>query len=87
MKSFLIRQQLDSVHALTAVTALAIDHDRLRQLFQPEPSVALRIAFQLGEDERRQHNYVIGLGRASAAERIATMLLEFNGRLVRADLS
>ena len=48
--------------------------------------MALRIAFQLGEDERRLHNYVIGLGRANAAERMATMLLELHGRLGRAGL-
>lgn len=86
VKSFLLRQQPDSVHALTAATARTIDHQRLRRLFETEPSLALRIAFQLGEDERRLHNYVIGLGRAKAAERIATMLVEFHGRLVRGGL-
>lgn len=86
VKSFLLTEQPDSVHGLTQATVLAIRHDRLRQLFESEPSVALRIAFQLAEDERRLHNYVIGLGRANAEERIATMLLELNGRLVRAGL-
>ena len=86
MKSFLLTEQPDSVISLGLTTALAIRHDRLRQLFETEPSVALRIAFQLGEDERRLHNYVIGLGRANASERIATMLLELHGRLARAGL-
>jgi CRP/FNR family transcriptional regulator, anaerobic regulatory protein len=85
--SFLVTEQLDSVHSLSDATVLAIRHDRLRELFESEPSVALRIAFQLGEDERRLHNYVIGLGRANAAERIAMMLLEFHGRLTRAGLA
>src|SRR5206468_2582370 len=39
-----------------------------------------------GEDERRLHNYVIGLGRADAEERLAMMLVEFHGRLARAGL-
>ena len=86
VKSFLLTEQPDSVISLGPTTALAIRHDRLRQLFETEPSVALRIAFQLGEDERRLHNYVIGLGRAKASERIATMLLELHGRLARAGL-
>ena len=86
VKSFLLTEQPDSVISLGPTAALAIRHDRLRQLFETEPSVALRIAFQLGEDERRLHNYVIGLGRANASERIATMLLELHGRLARAGL-
>jgi CRP/FNR family transcriptional regulator len=85
--SFLVTEQLDSVHSLSDATVLAIRHDRLRELFESEASVALRIAFQLGEDERRLHNYMIGLGRANAAERIAMMLLEFHGRLTRAGLA
>jgi CRP/FNR family transcriptional regulator, anaerobic regulatory protein len=87
VKSFLLTEQPDSVISLGPTTALAIRHDRLRQLFETEPSVALRIAFQLGEDERRLHNYVIGLGRANAAERLATMLLELHGRLARVGLA
>jgi len=83
VKSFLLTEQPDSVHALTNSTVLTLQHDRLRELFETKPSVALRIAFQLGEDERRLHNYVIGLGRANAAERIAMMLVELHGRLAR----
>ena len=87
VKSFLVTEQPDSVNSLSDATVLTIRHDRLRELFESEPSVALRIAFQLGEDERRLHNYVIGLGRANAAERIAMMLLEFHVRLTRAGLT
>src|SRR5215207_7162248 len=87
VKSFLVTEQPDSVHCLSDATVLTIRHDRLRELFESEPSVALRVAFQLGEDERRLHNYVIGLGRANAEERIATMLIEFHGRLVCRGLS
>ena len=86
MKSFFSGSSRDSIHALTAATVVSMKHDRLRRLFEIEPTVALRVAFQLGEEERRLHNYVIGLGRASAAERIATMLIELHGRLVRAGL-
>ena len=88
VKSFLLTEQPDSVVSLgPATAALAMRHDRLRELFTAEPSVALRIAFQLGEDERRLHNYVIGLGRANAAERLSMMLIELHGRLARVGLA
>ena len=77
----------DSLTALSTATALTINHDRLRDLFGSQPSVALRMVFQLGEDERRLHNYITALGRANAAERIASMLVGFHSRLVRAGLS
>jgi CRP/FNR family transcriptional regulator, anaerobic regulatory protein len=87
VKSMLSTEPPDAVVALSNVTALAIKHDRLQQLFAAEPSVALRLAFQLGEDERRLHNYLIALGRGNAEERIATMLLELHGRLLLAGIT
>lgn len=87
VKSFLLREQPDSITALSTATAIAINHDRLRELFNAQPNVALRVAFQLGEDERRLHNYVTGLGRANAAERISMMLVELHGRLAGIGLS
>ena len=86
VKSMLLNEQPDSVVSLSHATALSIKSDRLQQLFAAEPSVALRIAFQLGEDERRLHNYLIALGRGSAEERLATMLIELHGRLLLAGL-
>jgi CRP-like cAMP-binding protein len=38
------------------------------------------------EDERRLHNWVVGLGRGDAEERIAAMLLDFRWRLGRLGL-
>jgi CRP-like cAMP-binding protein len=84
VKSLFLTEKPDSIHSLGDAIVQTISHQRLRELFESEPSVALRIAFQLGEDERRLHNYIIGLGRASAAERIAAMLLDLHGRLGRA---
>ena len=42
--------------------------------------------WQLAEDERRLHNWVIALGRGRAVERIATLMLDFRGRLTQAGL-
>ena len=87
VKSFLLTEQPDAVQCLSNATVLTIHHERFRELFQSEPSVALRVAFQLGEDERRLHNYVVGLGRGIAAERIALLLLEMRGRLCRTGMT
>jgi CRP-like cAMP-binding protein len=87
VKSMLLTEQPDALVAFSNVTALATKHDRLHELFAAEPSVALRVAFQLGEDERRLHNYLIALGRGNAEERIATMLLELHGRLLLAGIA
>jgi CRP-like cAMP-binding protein len=42
--------------------------------------------FQLAEDERRLHSWVVALGRGDAAERIAAMLLDLRLRLRRIGL-
>jgi CRP-like cAMP-binding protein len=83
VKSMLLREQPDTVECLTDVTLNAIDHEQARRLVETNGKIALRMLFQLGEDERRLHNWVVGLGRGSADERIATMLLDFRGRLRR----
>jgi CRP/FNR family transcriptional regulator, anaerobic regulatory protein len=44
------------------------------------------VMFQLAEDERRLHNWVVGLGRSDAEARIAAMLLDFWWRLRRLGL-
>ena len=86
IESLFVTEQPDTVVSFGNVTVLAIHRDRLRELFESDPSVALRIAFQLAEDQRRLHNHMIGLGRASATEHIAMMLLELHGRLGRTGL-
>ena len=86
VKSMFLREQPDSIECLSGVTVNAIDHEQLRRLVENNGHIALRVIFQLGEDERRLHNWVIGLGRGNAEERIATMLLDFRGRLHRLGL-
>jgi CRP-like cAMP-binding protein len=86
VKNMLMREQPDTIECLTDVTVNAIDHEQARRLVETNGRIALRMLFQLGEDERRLHNWVIGLGRGNADERIAVMLLDFRGRLHRAGL-
>jgi CRP-like cAMP-binding protein len=86
VKALLFAEQPDAIEALTDVTMNAIAQDRLRLLAAEEPDVALRLMLQLAEDERRLHSWVIGLGRGTADEKMAAMLLDFRGRLRRIGL-
>jgi CRP/FNR family transcriptional regulator, anaerobic regulatory protein len=86
VKSMLLREQPDSVECLSSVTVDVIEHTQARRLVESNGPIALRMLFQLGEDERRLHNWAVGLGRGNAEERIATMLLDFRGRLQRIGL-
>jgi len=86
VKSMLLERQPDSVECLTDVVAQSIDAGALSKLAEANYAVALRIMFQLGEDERRRDNWVSALGKADAEQRLADMLLDLRGRLHRLGL-
>ena len=85
VKSMLLDVQPDSIVALTEGKVSSIDRRAVQDLAARNPDVALHLMFQLGEDERRLHNWTIALGRP-ALERIGLMLLDFHGRLHRLGL-
>ena len=84
IKSMLLERQPDTIECLTDAQVRTIDHKRLLELVAQDHAVSVRIMFQLGEDERRLHNWVAALGKGSAEERIATLLLDLRGRLHQA---
>jgi len=83
IESLFVTEQPDAVISFGKATVLAIHHDRVRELFESDPSVALQIASQLAGDERRLRDHMVGLGRANATEHIAMTLLELDARLGR----
>jgi CRP-like cAMP-binding protein len=87
VKNMLMREQPDTIECLTAVMMDSIDHEQARRLVETNGRIALRMLLQLGEDERRLHNWGIGLGRGNAEERVAVMLLDFRRRLHRIGLA
>ncbi len=87
IKSMLLERQPDTIECLTNVSVRTIDHRRLRELVAQDGAIAMRVMFQLAEDERRLHNWIAALGRGHADERIATLLLDLRGRLSRAGLA
>ena len=86
VKALFLDRQPDTIACISDVTADRLDHRTAFDLFAHDPSVAARLAFQLGEDERRLHNWNVGLGCADARERIAFMYVELYGRLKRLGL-
>lgn len=84
LKAMFLAEQPDGIYALSAVTAAIVDQARLRDAMLTNPDIAIRIAFQMSDEERRLHNRVVRLGQGDAAERVAAMLVALRGRLVRA---
>jgi CRP-like cAMP-binding protein len=82
VKTLVMHTQPDAVIALTSATIGSIDCKTARELAARDPNVALRLMFQLGEDERRLHNWTVALSRP-AVERIALLLLDLRGRFER----
>lgn len=81
IKSAFVAAHPDAVVALSDVTVERLEQQRLREAFQTDPEIALRCTWQIVEEERRLHNWVVSLGQGSAEERIAHVLLEFSLRL------
>jgi CRP-like cAMP-binding protein len=87
LKTMLLDRQPDSIQCLATARVQALGYMEALQLARTNPDVGLRFMWQLAEDERRLHNWVIALGRGSAIERVATLLLDFRGRLTLAGLA
>lgn len=85
VKTIVMHTQPDAVVALTDVTIGSLNHKAAHELATTDPNVALRLMFQLGEDERRLHNWCVALGRPGI-ERMALLLLDLRGRLERLGL-
>ena len=86
LKAMLLDRQTDSIECITPAKVQAMSCEQAWGLARTDPDVSLRFMWQLAEDERRLHNWVIALGRGSAVERIATLILDFRGRLMQAGL-
>jgi CRP-like cAMP-binding protein len=81
VKSMFVPRHPDAVEALSRVVVERIDQATLRAAYEADPDVALRCTWQVVEEERRLHNWVVSLGRGDASERIAYLLLQLRYRL------
>jgi CRP/FNR family transcriptional regulator len=82
VKSMFVNRHPDAIEALSDVIVEQIDHRRLREAFESDPDVAARLTWQVVEEERRLHSWIVSLGRGSAEERLALLITELHGRLV-----
>lgn len=82
VKSMFITEHPDAVQVLCDSTIEQIDYRELKKAYDRDPEIALRCTWQIVEEERRLHTWIVGLGRGSAEERIALFFLEFRARLV-----
>lgn len=82
VKALYFTRQPDAILASSKARAQAIGYEALGAAAKADPEIALRLLWQLMEDERRLHNHVVMLGAGSARERMAALLLDLRGRLV-----
>jgi CRP/FNR family transcriptional regulator, anaerobic regulatory protein len=81
VKSMLVARHPDSIRVLCSSRMQRIDQRELHAAFLDDPDIANRCIWQVAEEERRLHNWVVGLGQGSAEERMAMLLVDFRGRL------
>src|SRR3954466_3122697 len=86
LKTMPLDRQPTAIQCLGRGTVQELGYDPALELARADPDVSLRFMWQLAEDERRLHNWVIALGRGSAIERIATLVADFRGRLIQAGI-
>jgi len=82
VKSMFVDKHPDAVQLLARSTIERISYHELWDAYQRDTDIALRCTWQVVEEERRLHNWVVGLGRGSAEERVAMLFSEFRGRLI-----
>lgn len=82
VKSLFMNRHPDAIVTLSDVVVEHIDHRKLRDAYESDPEIAMRCTWQILEEERRLHSWVVSLGRGSAEERLAMLITELHGRLV-----
>ena len=82
IKSMFISRHPDSVRAVSDVVVERVHYRSLHDVYIKDGDIATRCIWQVMEEERRLHSWVVGLGRGDAEERLALLLMDFRGRLI-----
>lgn len=82
VKSMFVSSHPDSIQIMAESVIERIHYQELRQAFDADSDVAARCIWQVIEEERRLHNWIVGLGRGTSEERLAFFLNETRTRLV-----
>jgi CRP-like cAMP-binding protein len=81
VKSMFVERHPDEVRTFSNCLIERIHHRELHKLYRSDTDVANRCIWQVIEEERRLHNWVVSLGQGTADERVAMLLLDFHTRL------
>ena len=81
VKSMFVTRHSDSVLAISDIVVERIHYNTLLNAYASDSDVATRCTWQVVEEERRLHDWVVSLGQGSADERLALLLIDFKGRL------
>jgi CRP/FNR family transcriptional regulator len=81
VKSMFVIRHTDAVQAISESVVERIDYRRLYSAYAEDSDIATRCTWQVMEEERRLHSWIVGLGQGSAEERLALLLTDFRGRL------
>jgi CRP/FNR family transcriptional regulator, anaerobic regulatory protein len=74
------------VETVTDCTVASLPHDQFRRLLAASPALAMQVVERISDSEMRAHDHMTSLGRHSARERIATLILELASRSSRKEL-
>ncbi len=82
IKSMFVTRHSDDVRLLSDAQLERLNYRELHRAYVQDGDIASRCIWQVLEEERRLHNWVVGLGQGSADERLALLLLDFRARLI-----
>ncbi len=81
VKSMFVTRHSDAVQALNDVVVERVHYRELHAEYVRDSDVASRCIWQVMEEERRLHNWIVGLGQGGADERMAMLALDLRARL------
>jgi CRP/FNR family transcriptional regulator, anaerobic regulatory protein len=81
VKSMFVTRHSDAVLAISGIVVERVHYNTLHEAYVTDSDIATRCTWQVMEEERRLHDWVVGLGQGSAEERLAMVLMDFKGRL------
>jgi CRP-like cAMP-binding protein len=81
VKSMFVERHPDDVRAFSDCFIERLHYRELHKLYREDADIANRCIWQVIEEERRLHNWVVSLGQGSAEERMAMLMIDFHTRL------
>lgn len=82
VKSMFMSRHPDAVMAISQARVERVHYRALHVAYTADSDVASRCLWQIMEEERRLHSWVVSLGQGTAEERLARLLIDFRGRLI-----